>query len=146
MIEEREDRRPERNDGMARVGEPNTALPVDHEIARLVVILAVEQRIHRNGAPIGRELDEAAPTLLRAVELAARTEREPVDAVGVAAQLHHCNAGVIERQQLSAVDRAEHDGGARTVPHHAADRSLERSGDSFELPSHLFTSYQTIAF
>src|SRR5262249_48693645 len=98
MIEEREDRRPERNDGMARIGEPDPPPPVDRDIARLVVILAVEQRIDRNGAPVGRELDETPTALLRAVELAVGTEREPVDAVGVAPQLRDRLAHVIERQ------------------------------------------------
>ena len=84
VIEEREDRRAERDDGMARIGEIKPALLVDDEIARLVVILAVEQRIDRDGPAIAGELDEAPATLLRAVERAVGTERQAVDAVGVA--------------------------------------------------------------
>src|SRR5258707_1218772 len=97
----------------------------------------------RAGGPVGRELDEPPPALLRAVKLAVRAEREPVDAIGVAAQLRHCFAGVIERQQLSAVDRAEQHRAAGAVPDHAADRPLVRPGDSFKLPSHSRYSYQT---
>ena len=47
MIQEGKDRRPERDHGMARIGEIDPVLPVDHEVARLIVILAVEQRIDR---------------------------------------------------------------------------------------------------
>ena len=57
---------------MTRVGEIEPALPVDDEIARLIVILAVEQGIDRNGTPVGRELDEPPSALLGAVHFAVR--------------------------------------------------------------------------
>src|SRR5215475_14248382 len=69
MIEERKDRRPEWDDRMTRVGEVEPVLPVGGQVARLVVILAVEQRIDRYGAAVRRELDQSPPALLRAVDL-----------------------------------------------------------------------------
>jgi hypothetical protein len=87
VIEERKDRRAERNDRVARIGEIDTVPPVDDEIARLIVILAIEQRIDRQGTAVGRELDEAPATLLRAVKLAVRAERQPIDPVGIAPKL-----------------------------------------------------------
>src|SRR5262249_50546133 len=134
-IEERKDRRPERNDRMARVGEVDAVLPVDDEIARLIVVLAVEQSVDRNGAPVRHELDQPPPALLRAEELAPRADGEPVDPVGVATNLADRLAGMIEPKQTALVHGAEQQLAAGTVPDHAAGRPLERSGNELELPS-----------
>src|SRR5262249_51856610 len=134
-IEERKDRRPERNDRMARVGEVDAVLPVDDEIARLIVVLAVEQSVDRNGAPVGRELDQPPPALLRAEELAPWADGEPVHPVGVATKLADRLAGMIEPKQAALVHGAEQQPAAGTVPDHAAGRPLERSGNELELPS-----------
>ena len=58
---------------MARIGEPDAVGAVDSEIAGLVVVLVVEQRIDSDQPPVRRELDQPASALLRAVKLAART-------------------------------------------------------------------------
>ena len=147
MIEKREDRRPERNDRMARIGEIESALPVDNEIARLIVIFAVEQGVDRDGPPVGRELDEPPSALLGAVHFAVRAEGEAIHAVGIAAKLSDFLAGMVEPEQPAFVDRAEQHLAVRGLPDDAAGRALERPGNEFELPSlgceGITCSYQT---
>src|SRR5262249_14236858 len=136
MIEEWKDRWSKRNDRMARIGEIDAVLPVDDEIARLIVILAIEQGVDRNSATVGSELDEPPPAFLRAVYFAARTEGEPVYPVGVTAKLGDCLADMIEPKQPPLLHRAEQHLAVGTVPDDAASRPLERPGNEVELPSH----------
>src|SRR5262249_4679998 len=136
MIEEWKDRWSKRNDRMARIGEIDAVLPVDDEIARLIVILAIEQGVDRNSATVGSELDEPPPAFLRAVDFAVRTEGEPVYPVGGTAKLGDCIADMIEPKQLPLLHRAEQHLAVGAVPDDAASRPLERPGNELELPSH----------
>src|SRR5215472_627783 len=136
MIEEWKDRWSERNDRMARIGEIDAILPVDDEIAWLIVVLAIEQGVDRNSAPVGSELDEPPPAFLRAVHFAVRAEGEAVDPVGVTAKLGDRLADMIEPKQPALVHRAEEHLAVDAIPDDAASRPLERPGNEFELPSH----------
>jgi hypothetical protein len=64
VVKEWKDRWPERNDGMAGIGEIDAVLPIDNKVARLIMVLAVKERIDRDCAPIGGELDKPAPAPL----------------------------------------------------------------------------------
>src|SRR5262245_35043654 len=121
---------------MARIGEIDAAAPVNRKIARLVVILAVEQRVYRHGAPIGGELDQTPPAFLRAEKLPVWPERQSVHAIGVAAKLADRARRMVKTQQPAFVDDAEQHLAALVIPHNAAGRSLERPGDKLELPRH----------
>src|SRR5215471_2714575 len=99
VVKEWKDRWPERNDGMAGIGEIDAVLPIDNKVARLIMVLAVKERIDRDRAPIGGELDKPAPALLRAVYLTVRSARKAVDAVGVAPEFAHCLARVVQPEQ-----------------------------------------------
>src|SRR5262249_60037917 len=93
----------EGNAGMAGIGEIDAVLPIDNKVARLIMVLAVKERIDRDCAPIGGKLDKPAPALLRAVYLTVRSAREAVDAVGVAPEFAHCLARVGQPEQTAVV-------------------------------------------
>src|SRR5262249_49296626 len=136
MIEEWKDRWSKRNDRMARIGEIDAVLPVDDQIARLIVILAIEQGVDRNSATVGSKLDEPPPAFLRAVHFAVRTEGEPVYPVGVTANPGALLPEMIHPKRPPPVPRAEQPLAGGHVPDDAAGRPLERPGNAFELPSH----------
>ena len=86
MIKERKDRWPERNNGMEWIGEIDAVVPVDDEIARLIVILAIELGIDSDGATVRSKLYEPPPAFLRTIQLAVWAKCEPIDPVGVPAK------------------------------------------------------------
>src|SRR5262245_8217150 len=142
VVKEWKDRWPERNEGMAGICEIDAVLPIHNKIARLIMVLAIKERIDRDCAAIACELDEPAPALLRAVYLTVRSARETVDAVGVAPELAHRLAGVVQPQQPPLIHGAEQHLAAGAIPDDAAGGPLERPGNRFEFPCHL-RSYQT---
>src|SRR5262249_31631840 len=102
--------------------------------AWLVMILAVEQGIDRNRAPIAGKFDEPSSAFLRTVEVAARAEREAVYPVDVPAKLRDRLADMIEPEQPALVHRAEQQFATTAVPDDAAGWSLERPGHQLEAP------------
>src|SRR5215472_17408275 len=107
MFEEWEDRGAEWNHGVTRVGETDAVLAIDDEIAWLIVVLAVEQGVDRDGAAVRREFDQASAALLRAVDFSVRSERQPIRPVGIAAKLRDRAVVGVEPEQLAFVDDAE---------------------------------------
>src|SRR5262249_39157302 len=99
-------------------------------------LLAIKERIDRDCAAIACELNEPAPALLRAVYLTIRAARETVDAVGVAPELAHRLAGVVQPEQPPLIHGAEQHLAAGAIPDDAAGGPLERSGNRFEFPCH----------
>src|SRR5262249_34363411 len=132
--EEGEDLGAEGDHRMMRIGEPDAVLAVDHEVARLIVALAVEQRLDGDEPAIGHELDQPPAAFLRPIELTAGTERKTVDAVDVAPYLADGPVRWIEAQQTTVVDGGKQY--RRAVPDDPPGRTFERAGDELELPSH----------
>jgi hypothetical protein len=120
---------------MTRVGEPDPVPAVDHEIAGLVVVFAVEQRIDRDETPVRRELDQPPASLLRAVQLSSGTMGQAIHPIGVAAEVADAPLRRIEAKDQPLVDDAEE--GTTLVPYDPAGGPLIGTGDELELPCHV---------
>src|SRR5262249_61444680 len=99
-------------------------------------VLAVKETIDRDWAPIGGDLDKPAPALLRAVYLTVRSAREAVDAVGVAPELAHRLACVVQPEQPPLIHGAEQHLVAGAIPDDTASGPLERPRHALQFPSH----------
>src|SRR6516225_1029256 len=112
VVKEWKDRWPKRDDGMAGIGEIDAVLPIDNKVARLIMVLAVKERIDRDCAPIGGELDKPAP------------------------ELAHRLARVVQPEQPPLIHGAEQRLVAGAIPDDTAGGPLERPGNAFEFPCH----------
>src|SRR5262249_38069815 len=118
------------------VDDRDVVSPIDNKVARLLALLHVKCRTAPARPPSGGDLDKPAPALLRAVYLPVRSAREAVDAVGVAPELAHRLARVVQPEQPPLIHSAEQHLVVGAIPDDTAGGPLERPGNAFEFPCH----------
>src|SRR4029434_7412124 len=114
-------------DGIVGIGKPDAPFSVDGQVVRIVVEVAVQTISEGRCGSIRVEANDATRPALAAVKQAIRSERQPLGAVGVLAELRDSAV-----QRVIAKDAALRRYGKKNrlpIPHRPLRNSLEGTGN-----------------
>src|SRR5262249_31328718 len=119
-------------DRIVGIGKPDATFSVDGQVVRMVMEVAVQTIGEGRCGTIRVEADNATRAALAAVKQAIRTERQPLGAVGVLAEIRD---GVI--QWIIPEDAVLRRYGKKkrlAIPHRSLGSSFERAGNKLKFP------------
>ena len=137
MVQRREDLRPECKDGAVGIREPHAPRAIDDKIRRMVMYLTVQSRRGCARSSIRQKLNDATAAILTSEQPAVGGKCDAVNAIRILAVFADSARARIKTPYKAFVDHAEQH--QLAVPCESAHAALVGSGDSFEVPAHLFS-------
>src|SRR5262245_21652870 len=119
-------------DRIVGIGKPDAPFSVDGQVVRMVVNVTVQTIREGRYGTIRVEADNATRAALAAVKQAIRSERQPLGAVGVLAEIRDCAT-----QRVIAEDAVLRKYGKKkrlAIPHRSLGSSFERAGNKLKFP------------